>query len=217
MLLALALVLLAATSSSAQGPATAKRPSVNLSVLGLASIHPVDDAYVGGPYLDRGLGGVGPGAAVMVDLVGPTGPTLAVEFSAANVDVFQTGRLVGGQDTGAGGATGRLRDPMLSILGGFTFGRTTTTTVVVGPGYVDAVPTQDGERIDRFDDPAVEEGAGQIAVGGGLHSRRALGHRVSLVASARYARVPRSLRAQELGVSPHVFRLGLGLSLRLGG
>ena len=78
----------------------------------------------------------------MFDLVAATGPTLVVEFSAASVEVFQTGRLVGGQDTGAGGASGRLRDPMLSILGGFTFGRATTTTVVVGPGYVDAMPTQ---------------------------------------------------------------------------
>lgn len=211
------LVLIAATNASAQRPATGERPSVMLSVLGLASVHPVDDTYVGGPYLDHGLGGVGPGAALMIDLVATTGPTLVVEVSAANVEVFQTGRLVDGRDTGAGGATGRLRDPMLSVLGGFTFGRAAiATTLVVGAGYADTVPTQDGLRIDRFEDPAVEEGAGHLAVVGGVHARRALGNRVSLIASARYALAPRSRRAQELGVSRHVFRLGLGLSVRFG-
>ena len=215
--LAFGLVLLAATPSSAQATATGESPSWQVSILGLASIHPVDGSYVGAPYLDHGLGGVGPGVAVMVDVVAATGPTLVVEFSVADVEVFQTGRLVDGRDTtGAGGATGRLRDPMVSILGGYTFGSAATTTLVAGAGYADTVPTQDDERIDRFDDPAVQEGAGHLAIVGGAHARRALSDRFALVASGRYALVPRSRRAEELGASRHLFRLGLGLSIRVG-
>jgi hypothetical protein len=214
---ALLFVLISATVSSAQGPATGERPSLTLSVLGVASVHPVDDTYVGGPYLDRGLGGVGPGAALMVDFVAPTGPTIVLEVSAAAVDVFQTGRLVDGRDAGAGGAEGRLKDPMASVLGGFTFGTATTTalSLVGGVAYVDPVPTQGGQRIDRFDDPAVKEGAGRLALGGGFHARRPLGGRMSLIASVRYALLPRSRRAQELGVSRHVIRLALGVSVRV--
>jgi hypothetical protein len=211
------LVLVSATVSSAQGPATRERLSLRLSVLGVASIHPVDNTLVGWPYLDRGLGGVGPGATLMVDFVAPTGPTVVFEVSAAAVDVFQTGRLVDGRDAGVGGATGRLRDAMASILGGFTFGTAATTglSLVGGVAYVDPVPAQGGQRIDRFDDPAVKEGAGRVALVGGFHTRRPLGGRMSLVASARYALLPRSRRAQELGVSRHVIRLGLGLSVRV--
>ena len=186
-------------------------------MLGVASVHPVDDTYVGHPYLDHGLGGVGPGMALMVDLVTPTGATFLAEVSAANVEVFQTGRLVDGRDTGVGGAIGRLRDPMVSVLGGFTFGRAAAAmSLVGGAAYADTVPSQDGRRIDRFDDPAVEEGAGHFALVAGCHARRAVKERLSLVASARYALLPRSRRAQELGASPHIFRLGLGLSVRLG-
>ena len=74
---ALLFVLISATVLSAQGAATGERPLLTMSVLGVASVHPVDDTYVGGPYLDRGLGGVGPGAALMVEFVAPTGPTVS--------------------------------------------------------------------------------------------------------------------------------------------
>lgn len=199
--------LFAAQNAAAQGNASGRRLSSSVSVLGLASVHPVDDTYVGGPYLDHGLGGLGPGAALMFELVAPTGPTLVVEGSVANVEVNQTGRLVDGRDTGSGGATGRLRDPMLAVLGGLTFGRyATTAAVVVGAGYADTVPAVNGRRIDRFDDPAVTEGAGHLAFVSGVHARRAFEGRVSLIASARYALVHRSRRAKELGVSRHVVR-----------
>ena len=215
--LAASIVVFAATTATAQSTASGRRPTAAISVLGLASIHPVDDTYVGGPYLDRGLGGVGVGAAMMFEVVAPTGPSLVVEGSAANVEVEQTGRLVNGRDTGSGGATGRLRDPILAVLGGITVGQgATTVAILAGAGYVDAVPAVNGRRIDRFDDPAVEEGAGHMALVGGLNFKRASEGRVSLVLTARYALVQRSRRAQELGVSRHVVRLGVGASVRVG-
>jgi hypothetical protein len=210
--LAVLIGVLAATNATAQEGAAKRHPTAAVSILGLASIHPVDDAYVGGPYLDRGLGGVGIGAAVMLEFVAASGLSLVVEGSAAHVEVEQTGRLVDG-----GRAIGRLRDPMLAVLGGFAVAsHATTVAVLAGAGYADGVPAVDGRRIDRSDDPAVKEGAGHLAFVSGLNVRRTATGRTSLVLSARYALVPRSRRAQELGVSRHIIRLGAGVSVQLG-
>jgi hypothetical protein len=42
---------------------TSPKPSLNLTRTGLVSIQPGDATYLGSPYLDRTLSGIGPGIA----------------------------------------------------------------------------------------------------------------------------------------------------------
>ena len=60
------IVLIAATVLSSEHIASAQESSPRetdlvVSVSALAAVQPVDDAYVGQPYLDKGLAGMGPG------------------------------------------------------------------------------------------------------------------------------------------------------------
>jgi hypothetical protein len=210
---ALLILLCAGHTATAQSNVPRARPSATVSVLGLASIHPVDESHYGAVYLDRGLGGVGPGAALMFEVVAPAGPTVVVEASASDLDVRQTGRIIDGHDAGSGGVTRTIRDPLCAILGGFTIGHhATTAAVVVGVGYVNPVPSSTGQDNDRFDGPADSH----FAFVTGAHVRRALQGRLSVVASARYARVGRAPKTEYIGLSPHIIRIGAGISLRVG-
>ena len=208
------LLLAVATPVAAQSSGSA--PTVSLSAAGLLSWHPVDDAAVGGPYLDTGLGGLGAGASVMVDVVSRSGLTGLVEASISQLTQRQSGRLVNGTDTGRGSLEGRLRDPMLSFLVGYTsHADTATGALVFGVALVDAVPSVGGRRIDELGHPSDDAGS-RLGLVVGTHGRYAAGRRVSYLASARYVFVDRSTRARELGASGHIIRLGVGLSVALG-
>ena len=52
-----------------------------ITLVGLASFQPVDDSYVGGPYLSEGLGGIAPGFGIGGDVIFPNGFALAVEYA----------------------------------------------------------------------------------------------------------------------------------------
>ena len=177
----------------------------------LASWHPVDHSYIGEPYLDKGLGGIGPGVSASVSVVAPSGPTIALEFSTAAIEVRQSGRLVSGT------ATGRLRDSVVSLLAGFTARPSSRSEIALlaGVGLAIGGVSQGGVAIDAADDPAVREGDGPIGFIAGVCVGRAITRRMRMVGSARYVVLPRSRRAEELGVSHHIVRVGAGIELRL--
>jgi hypothetical protein len=188
---------------------TGAAPDVAVSVQGIASWQPVDDTYVGGPYLDKGLGGVGPGVALGIDLTARRF-AFAAEYSWAAIDVIQTGRLVSGT------AEGQLRDSVLSFLAGPVWSSPNASiAALAGLSLGPRQPQQNGVSIDTWPDPAANEGKGLIAFTAGalVHGPRT--GRVGLVASAKYSLLPRTRRAQELGVGPHVLRFGAGVRVGL--
>src|SRR5258708_957587 len=62
-----------------------EKPIAALTVVGLTTIQPADNTYVGanGPYLDRGLGGVGLGAAAGLNVLTPSRFSATLEVSTA--------------------------------------------------------------------------------------------------------------------------------------
>src|SRR5262245_47398494 len=93
----LAAVLLAATAAGA----AAQGADIGISGVGLLSIQPVDDKYVGDPYLSEGIGGVGPGFGAALNVIAPNGFVVVGEFSTARYSEQPYGRLVGGCSSNA--------------------------------------------------------------------------------------------------------------------
>ena len=69
----------------AQEPSDSHRDKLRAdsAIQGLASVQPADGSYVGSPYLDKGIGGVGPGLAVGLNFVTRRRLALTFEFSTA--------------------------------------------------------------------------------------------------------------------------------------
>lgn len=209
--------LVAAFVLSAPGAALAQQPvtpdtALIVSAAALASIQPADDTYVGEPYLDRGLGGVGPGLGVALTLRHRMFAT-SLEWSAAQLEVEQRGRLA------EEGSTGRLRDTMLSLLAGpeipvagFRF------RLLGGISRVGSGPAADGVPIDETPEGLpLREGAAAYAPTAGADLLRSWNDRVGLIGTVRYSHIARSEGARQRGVGPHVVRVGVGLSFRLAG
>lgn len=183
---------------------------LTLSAAALVSIQPGDDAYVGEPYLDRGLGGVGPGAAIAATLRHRMFAA-SVEWSAAHLEVEQRGRLA------AGASTGRLRDAMLSVLAGpevpvaaFRF------RLLAGISRVGGGPAVDGVPIDETPEGLpISDGTAKYVPSAGFDLTRSWKDRVGLLGTLRYSHVGRSDGARQRGVGTHVLRVGLGLSFRV--
>jgi hypothetical protein len=176
-----------------------------LTVVGVASIQPADNAYVGAPYLDPGLGGIGIGAAVGLSLFTPSRFSATVEVSTASLSVTQHGRLAGGT------AEGRLNDTLVSMLAGIA----TSTRAVqfqAGVSWVGGAPSQNGVPITRFaPDPLPHH----FAFTAGVDVARSIGERTALVANIRYSILPRHRFETQAGVGSQVVRVGVGLRLRL--
>jgi hypothetical protein len=190
---------------------TSAAPDVAVSFQGIGSWQPVDDTYVGpsGPYLDKGLGGIGPGVAMGVDVTARRF-AFSAEYNWAAINVTQTGRLVSGT------AEGQLRDSVLSLLAGPVWSSPKASiAALAGLSFVPRQPQQNGVSIDTWPDPAANEGKGLIAFTTGALVYGPRTGRVGLVASAKYSLLPRTRRAQELGVGPHVIRFGAGVRVRL--
>ena len=205
-------VVLAATMTNALAQ-TRGGADVNVSLQGIASWQPVDDTYVGSPYLDKGLGGSGPGLALGVDTT-LRRFVFAFEYSRAAIDVMQTGRLVNWEER----AEGQLRDSLFSFAAGASAWSSPegSIQVLAGLSVLHGQPRQNGTPIDApGSDPAAEESKGAIGFTAGANFVRELKGRIGVVASARYSVLPRSRRAEELGVGPHVFRFGGGVRIRL--
>ncbi len=192
----------------AQSPATT---DVEIAVVGagLLALRPVDDFYVGDPYLSDGLGGVALGAGGALHLRARAF-VLAFEAGTASHEVVQTGRLVGGR------AISHLRETMISGMGGVSAGSPPRRIqVLVGISRVFGDPKVNGVPIDNATvkqfNPSLLEGAGTIAptLGGDWYS--AVSNRLAVIGGVRYWRLPRSRRAEEIGVGRDAFRIGVGL------
>jgi len=202
-----AIVLASTVTADAQ---TRTVPEVAISLRGIASWQPVDDTYVGLPYLDEGLGGIGPGVALGVDVT-QRRFVFAFEYSWAAIDVTQTGRLV--RD---GSAEGQLRDALFSFLAGASTWSSpkATFSALAGLSILHGQPRQNGVPVDVQGVPG-DEDQGAIAFTAGADFARTIGRRIDFVAGARYSVLPRSQRAKEVGVGPHMLRFGGGVRIRL--
>jgi hypothetical protein len=201
-------LLASVTSAAAQPP---DETDVALSLQGGVSWRPVDYAYVGNPYLDEGLGGLGPGFTLGAD-VRSRRLVFAFEYGYSRIDVVQTGRLVPGT------AEGQLREHLYSFLAGASVWSSSGALLAVLGGFTvsPSEPRQDGTPIDASMDPSEEEkGWAGLTVGANYASR--LKGRLDFVASGRYSFLPRSRRAEELGVSHHGLRFAVGVRIRLTG
>jgi hypothetical protein len=181
---------------------------VGISGVALASIQPRDDTYIGGPYLNEGLGGIGPGVGAGISVITPSGFVASGEFTTARFERQQYGRLVGGSGINEGIAhTSRLHDSLLSALFGYAKSADRTRVLFLGGISV------------RLDEPTVDHvtrdsGASPAAVTGGIDVLRMLGERTTLVVGGRYSAVSRKHLAS-LGVGPHVLRIAAGIRVRV--
>jgi hypothetical protein len=203
------LLLASAAAWAAPADVSAQGVDVGLNTAGLVSFQPVDSTYVGpsGPYLDRGLGGVGPGLSVGLDVVANR-LALVFEYSTAWLSEVQQGRLVNG-----GRGPGRLHDSMVTGLAGAQLGHGGTRVQLLGGiSHLAGTPTSNG--VPR---PTFEADLRRVAITGGIDIVAMRGRRASLLVTGRvYPRVQRSASAQQLGIGRDVFRAGAGVRWRLG-
>jgi hypothetical protein len=84
-------------------------------------------------------------------------------------------------------------------------------TILGGAGYAFGTPQMDGEPIVDGN----EDDRSRLVLAAGLNAAHHLSPRVSLVGTARYFKLTRTSRVDELGISDHVYRFGAGLRFRL--
>jgi len=204
----LAAVLLAATVAGAEAQGT----DIGISGVGLLAIQPVDDAYVGGPYLSEGIGGVAPGFGAGVSVITPGGFAIATEYTTAFFEQEQSGRLVLGPYPLEGlPATTRLRDSLLHVMAGYATEGATRLVVLGGVSFTLDRATIDGVEADEYDtDPA-----SPMAFTGGIDLLQRLAERTDLLITSRYTFNPRDTRLQYLGIGAHIIRAGVGLRIRI--
>jgi hypothetical protein len=200
------LVVVAAVAGAAPRRADAQNISrVGFNTAGLVSIQPVDHSYVSpnGPYLDRGLGGLGPGVAMGVDVV-KNRLALVFEYNTAWLSVAQEGRLVNG-----GSGTGRLRDSMLTALARGQVGHGRTRAQLLGGlSYRMGTPSSMAYRGRRGG-----EAFRVLTFGTTCHLH---GPQASLLVTGRACPwIQRGDSAQQLGIGRHVFRVGAGIRLSI--
>jgi hypothetical protein len=193
-------------SSFAQGV------DAGISGVGLLSIQPIDDAYVGGPYLSEGIGGVAPGFGAGFNVITPGGFVIATEYTTAFYEQEQSGRLVlGGFPLEGVAATTRLRDSLLHLMAGYATKGATRTVFIGGVSFkLDRATINDAEAEEYETDPA-----SSVAFTGGIDVLHRLSDRTELQITGRYTFNPRDTRLQYLGIGPHIIRAGVGLRIRL--
>ena len=178
----------------------AAQTDVAIDLVGLVSIQPVDESWVGMPYLDVGLGGIGPGFGIAGHAVMSNGFTVGAEFSMAFFSELQEGRLISGSRLGVF-EVNTLHDALLSGVAGYTQ-RSGNTAVryLAGGGTL---------LSDR------SKSHGPIVPTGGIDVVHGLSNRAALVVTARYAYVPRNDNGTSLAAGSHVIRAGAGIRIRL--
>jgi hypothetical protein len=199
---------------------TLAQSDAGITVAGLLSLQPVNDTYIGNPYLDAGIGGVAPGISVGADFIAANGFAAIGEVSTTLAfEQVQTGRLVWANRSNfshEGTATTRLRDTLVSALAGYAVSTATSHVVVSGGlSYVRTTLKQD--------ELVVEDQVGDFGLGGkrrfaptvGLDWRRRLSGHVAMFASARYAWLGRAEVADQTGAGEHIVRVGAGLRVRI--
>ena len=202
---ALGLVIVISTNANAQ-------VDVGITPSALVSFQPIDDAYVGSPYLSEGIGGIGPGLSGGFNIIGAKGFVIGAEYTTAWFEQEQSGRLVlGGFPLESIPATTKLRDSMLSILAGYATSGSTRIVFLGGVGARLDRTTIDGVEQEKYDN---DEGE-MLPLTGGVDWLRPLSSRAQLVISGRYTYNERHTRLQYLGIGPHVIRAGAGVRIRL--
>lgn len=195
---------------------------VGVSGSALISFQRIDDTYVGGPYLNAGIGGFAPGVAGALNVVLNNGVVMAGEFSTARFEQEQGGRLVPGScdcpanqqsSVGSSGTT-RLHDSMFSALIGYAKRRPKTqASFLIGAAVLLDNPTVDARFGEHFD---IEGDEGRrVSITGGFDIRHDLSTRLALVFGGRYAFFPRDTSQQYLGIGSNVLRGSAGIRIRL--
>lgn len=215
------LCLAALTMAAGRAEAQSRPPAdavVSLTGAGLITLQPADGAWVGSPYLDKGLAGVGPGLAVGMNVVAGRWFTMTAEYGTGWLSVEQTGRNaapIHPSDCSFGGpcsSTGRLHDSMLSALGGVhTRVGSARLQWLAGVSRLFGTPTGNDVALVDTQRPAPR----RMAFTAGADFVRGLGSRTSLVVTGRYFHVDRSERARQRGVGRHVVRVGVGVRIAL--
>ena len=193
-------------------PTLAQGADVGISGSALLSIQPIDDAYVGSPYLSEGIGGLGPGFGAGASVIAGNGFSVAFEFTKAWYEQQQSGRLVRGpfpQESIP--ATTRLHDSLLSFLAGYATGGSTRLVFLGGVSLrLDRPTIDDVEAEDYENDEEV-----MPAITGGVDLIHPVSSRVQVLITGRYTFNERDLRQQYLGIGPHIIRAGAGVRIKL--
>ena len=188
-------------------PSAAGGPEGSLLVLGLLSYQPPNNYYVGSPYLDAGLAGLGPGISAGFQAAGRSGLVGSFEFSTGRLQSTLSGRFVGSAPVEVS-----VTDTLLSVLVGYRYraGRG-DVRVLGGPGL--------SLRLKNF--PAnfglngADDSASVFAVSGGIDVAQAVHPRLSIVETFRYSYISRSDHEKQLGLGNHILRFGFGIRFRL--
>lgn len=205
-IIALALLALVVSARGA-----AAQADVGAYGLALVSFQPVDDGYVGGPYLSEGIGGVGPGFGAGLSVIARSGLVVGGEYTTARFTKEQSGRLVrGGFPLEGIPATTRLHDSLLTAFVGYAAGSSTQVVILGGASFRLDRPTIDDVEAEPYDDEDKRP-----APTGGIDILSNISSRARFVISARYtANVP-DTRLQYLGIGPHILRGGVGIRIKL--
>jgi|RhiMethySRZTD1v2_1073278.scaffolds.fasta_scaffold450240_2 hypothetical protein len=196
-------------------PSFAQGADVGISGFGLLAIQPIDDAYVGSPYLSEGIGGPAPGFGGGLSIIAPGGFVAAVELSTARYEQEQSGRLVGGAfPNDSVPHTTRLHDSLLSGLIGYAWSARATRVVILGglSAKLDE-PTIDGEPREPFDVEGEERL--RFVPTGGADLLKSLNSRTALIVGGRYSFVDRPENHRYLGIGRHVMRVAAGVRVRI--
>ena len=201
-------VALTATAAGAEAQST----NIGVSGIGLLAIQPVDDAYVGSPYLSEGIGGFAPGFGAGFNLIMPGGFVIATDYTTAFYEQEQSGRLVLGPFPLEGvPATTRLRDSLLHVMAGYATQGTTRLVFLGGAAFTLDRATINGVEAEEYDtDPA-----SPFAFSGGMDLLQRLAARTDLLITGRYTYHPRDTRLRYLGIGAHIIRAGVGLRIRI--
>ena len=176
------------------------------------AIQPIDDSYVGEPYLSEGVGGIAPGFGASVSVITPSGFVIATDCTTAVYTKEHSGRTVlGGFPLEHVLATTRLRDAYLSVLLGYATSGTTRVLLLGGLSarlWLTTINGADAEEFSSGDDR-------RWPFTGGIDLVRPITSRVQFLIGGRYTYNQRSSRLQQLGIGPHIIRAGVGVRVRV--
>ena len=193
--------------------------NVGISVAGIMSFQPVNETWLGGPYLDEGIGGIEPGIAAGLDVIFNSGFAVIGEMSTTRTfEQFQRGRLIWANrnNFNEGSATTRLRDTLFSgLVGSSTSNRSQRVVMAGGISGVMTRLTEDELVVDEQSEFGLE-GRRHFALTGGVDFLQRLSSRASLLIGARYSWLGRSENADQTGAGEHLIRIGAGVRIGVG-